>query len=213
MPAAPPSRWKRRIRRILAVLLLSPFLLLALGNVLLATPWVRGYLGRKLSARLGVETVVGQATCTPWGGFTIGDLRCLQPPPLSDSLKAPLLEIREIRAYPQWARLLHGELAVESVRIDRPRLTLSLEMAASMVAAGAATPAPAVTPPPVVAAAGTPPEKEAGPSPTPAPPKAGSAALVPDSSVIGTAWVEIVDAEAELWLSGSRLASFRGVEG
>ena len=213
MPAAPPSRWKRRIRRILAALILSPFLLLALANVILATPWARGYLGRKLSARLGVETEVGQVTCTPWGGFTIGDLRCLQPPPLRDSFKAPLLEIREIWAYPQWAQLLHGKLAVSSVHIDRPRLTLSLEMAASMVAAGAATPAPAVAPPPVVAAAGTPAAKEAGPSPTPAPPKAAFTPPVPDSSVIGTTWVEIADAGAELWLSGSRVASFRGIEG
>jgi hypothetical protein len=213
MSAAPPSRWKRRIRRILAALLLSPFLLLVLANVLLATPWARGYLGRKLSARLGVETVVGQATCTPWGGFTIGDLRCLQPPPLRDSLKVSLLEVREIRAYPQWARLLRGELAFSSVCIDRPRLTLSLEMAASMVASGAATPAPAVAPPPVVAAAGAPAAKEAGPSPTPAPPTGAPAPPVPNSSIIGTSWVEISDAGAELWFSGSQLASFRGIEG
>lgn len=213
MLATPPSRWKRRIRRILAVLLLSPFLLLALANVLLATPWARGYLGRRLSARLGVETLIGQATCTPWGGLTIGELRCLQPPPLRDSLKAPLLEVREIRAYPQWTRLLRGELAVSSVRIDRPRLTLSLEMAASMVAAGAATPAPDIATPPVVAAAGTSPAKVSDVPATSNPPKPTPVSPVPDSSVIGTIWVEIADGGGELWLSGTRLASFGGVEG
>jgi len=216
MPAAPPPRWKRRIRRILVVLLLSPFLLLALANALLATPWARGYLDRKLSARLGVETLVGSVTCTPWGGFTVGDLRCLQPPPLRGSLRTPLLEVREIRAYPQWDRLLRGDLAISFIRIDRPRLTLSLEMAASMVSAGAAAPAPAValTPPPPVASAEaqagnhTLPQAIAPSTPAPAPP-----APVPDSSTIGTAWIEIVDGEGELWLSGTRLVSFRGGKG
>jgi hypothetical protein len=213
MPAAPPSRWKRRIRRILAALLLSPFLLLALANVILATPWARGCLGRKLSTRLGVETMVGQATCTPWGGFAIGDLQCLQPPPLRDSLKAPLLEIREIRAYPRWARILRGELALSSVRIDRPRLALSLEMAASMAAAGTTTPAPTTTSPPVVSAGGAPPAKGGNIPPASNPPKATPAPPLADSSIVGTAWVEVLDAGAELWLSGARVASFRGIEG
>ncbi|MCW1921426.1 AsmA-like C-terminal region-containing protein [Luteolibacter arcticus] len=214
MPAAPPSRWKRRIRRILVVLLLSPFLLLALANGLLATPWARGYLGRKLSARLGVETAVGNVTCTPWGGFTIGELRCLQPPPLRESIKAPLLEVREIQAHPQWSRLLRGELAISSVRIDRPRLTLSLEMAATMVSASAAAPAPVVTPPPVVATAETPAVEARKPSSqTPAPPAPPSTPPVSDSSTIGTAWMEITDAGCELWLAGSKLASLQGGEG
>ncbi len=213
MPAAPPSRKKRRIRRILAVLLLTPFLLLALANLVLATSWARGYLGRKLSARLGVETTVGRATCTPWDGFAIGNLRCLQPAPLRDSLEAPLLEIREIRVHLQWTRLLRGKFAVSHVRIDRPRLTLSLEMAATMVSAGATTPAPAVAPPPVVAATETPVPKGGAPPPSPASSKAtsGTSPPAPDSSTIGTAWVEIMDGGGELWLSGTRLASFRGV--
>ncbi|MEK7950325.1 hypothetical protein [Luteolibacter soli] len=194
---------------------MSPFLLLVLANVLLATPWARGYLGRKLSDRIGVETVVGQVTCTPWGGLAVSDLRCLQPPPLRESLKAPLLEVREIRAYPQWNRLLHGEIAASSVRIERPRLALSLEMAASMVSAAASTSPPpvVVAPPPVIAAEApaasgiAPPQAAAPPNTTPATPPPA-----PDAS-IGTAWIEIVDGEGELWLSGVRLASLHGGEG
>ncbi|HEY1123433.1 MAG TPA: hypothetical protein VGE67_17590, partial [Haloferula sp.] len=204
MSAAPPSRWKRWIRWILVVLLLSPFLLLAFINALCASPWAKGYLGRKLSARLGVETTVGSVTCTPWGGIAVGDLRCLQPPPLRESLKGPLLEVREIRAYPQWGRLLRGDLVVSFVRVDRPRLTLSLEMAASMVSAGATAPEPpvAAVPPPSVASAptvgkGEPPQAIAPAASAPAP-----SAPVSDSSTIGTSWIEVVDGEAEFLLSG-----------
>jgi hypothetical protein len=217
MSAAPPSRWKRRIRRILVALLLSPFLLLALANVLLATPWARGWIGRKLSARLGVETVIGRATCTPWGGFAIGDLRCFQPQPLRESLQAPLLEVREIRAYPQWDRMLHGELGVSFVRIDQPRLTLSLEMAASMVASGATAPAPPIAPSPVAATAGAPAATENGTSPAPAPSggvtPTSPSPPVSDASIIGTRWLEIVNAGGEFRLSGTRLASFSGIDG
>ena len=105
------------------------------------------------------------------------------------------------------------------VRIERPRLTLTLEMAASMVAAGAATPEPAVVASaPVAASEGirAPTAVEGGPSQ--APPSAPVATPAPSppvspSSIIGTSWVEIADAGAELWFSGSRLTSFRGVEG
>ena len=219
MPAAPPSRWKRRIRRILVALLLSPILLWALANAFLATPWARDYLGRKLSARLGVEAVVGRVTFTPWDGVAIGDLRCLQPSALRESIAAPLLEVDEIRFHPQWSRLLRGEPGVSLVRIERPRLTLSVEMAASMVAAGATTPAPAVVAaPPVASTDGpqAPVAPEGGPTPA-APSVPGGVAAAPApvsvSAIIGTTWVEIVDAGADLWFSGSRLVSFRGVEG
>lgn len=218
MSAVPPSRWKRWIRRFLVVLLVGPFLLLALVNALLATPWAREYIRRKLSARLGVETLVGRVSCTPWGGLSVRDFRCLQPTPLRESVSAPLLEIREIRVHPQWSRLVRGDPAISFVRLNRPRLTLSLEMAASMVSAGAATPAPAglsvPLQPPVASADASAVEKSSPPQ-AGAPPTAASppSAPIPDSSTIGTAWIEVVDGEGEFWFSGNRVASFRGGEG
>lgn len=217
MSAAPPSRWKRWIRWVLVVLLLSPCLLLAFINALCASPWAKGYLGRKLSARVGVETTVGGLTCTPWGGLAVRDLRCLQPLPLRESIKAPLFDVREIRVYPQWSRLLRGDLAVSFVRMDRPRLTLSLEMAASMISAGAAAPQSTVAavPQPSVASGVVPSADKGTPLQAVTPPTAtGSpSAPVPDSSTIGTSWIEVVDGEAEFLLSGIKLASFRGGEG
>jgi len=216
MPAAPPSRWKRRIRRILVTLLLSPFLLLALANLVLATPWARGHLGRRLSTRLGLETELGRVTCTPWGGFAIGDLRCLQPPALRDSISSPLLEVQEIRVYPQWSLLLRGEKGISLILIERPRLTLSLEMAASIISAGAATPEPAVAAPPPVATTVPAPGATAGTPVRGAPTRAVSPAPSPPvsaSSTIGTTWVEIVDGGAELWVSGTRAASVSGAGG
>ena len=152
---APRSpRWKRWIRRILAFVVLAPLLLLVLGNLALATPWLRGWLGRKISARVGTEATVGRASFTPWGGVFLGDVTLRQPLPLRAAIDRPLLEVRGIRVIPRWERVIQGELEIAEVRIDRPRFVVAVEMLASLASAGAAEPSAASTPPTL--AAGTP---------------------------------------------------------
>jgi hypothetical protein len=228
MPAGPPrtSRWKRRILRILAVAAIAPVLLLLLGNLALATPWLRGWLGERISARTGLEAKVGRASLTPWGGAVVGGLTLRQPPALRDAIGPPLLEVRSIRVIPRWRRLLRGKVEIGSIRIEGPRAVVAVEMLASLVSAAATRPGPAPAPPalavapapptlvpggvPPSAAVIPPPAVVAPPPPAGAPPAAKPLAAEP----LETAWIEIVDAGFELrsasWKSG--LCEFEGID-
>lgn len=204
---APRSpRWKRRIRRVLAFVVLAPLLVLVLGNLALATPWMRGWLGKKISARLSTEASVGRASVTPWGGIFLGDVVLRQPLPLQAAIDRPLLEVRGIRVIPRWERVMRGKLEIAEVRIDRPRLVVAVEMLASLASAGGAPPVPA-SPPPDLAVAPAPPDAggEAGAPPGSAPPS-NSISPVPPVRPLApspvdwpeTAWIVITDAGLQL---------------
>ena len=218
MPAgrARSPRWKRGIRRILAALLLGPPFLLLVLNLLLATPWPRDWLAVKISARTGMEARVGRASWTPWSGAFIGGLTLLQPPPLRADVKAPLLEIRGIRAYPRWKSLVTGELEVSSVEVDRPRLVLPLEILANVVASSAGETIDPQAPPALAATVddGPPaaaPRARAPRSAVAAPPVTGR---VDRSSLDpSTTWLGIKQGELELRLAGGRLVKVTGISG
>ena len=154
--AARSPRRKRWILRILAFAALAPFLLLLLGNLALATPWLLGWLGHKISARCGTEATIGSASCTPWGGVFLGDLTLRQPPALQAAIDRPLMKVRGIRVIPRWERVLKGELEIAEVHIDGPRIVVAVEMLASLASSGTGVPAPADPPPALVAAAPSP---------------------------------------------------------
>lgn len=215
---APRSpRWKRRIRRILAFVVAAPLLLFLLGNLALATPWLRGWLGEKISARAGTEATVGRASVTPWGGFFLGDVVLRQPLPLQAEIDRPLLEVRGIRVIPRWERVIKGKLEIAEVRIDRPQFVVAVEMLASLASAGAAVPPVATSPPPDLAGASAPPSAGGGDSSPPgavAPPDPTSK-IPPVPSLAPspvdwpeTSWIVITDAGLEL-----RSAAVAGVLG
>ena len=209
MPDAAPRspRWKRWIRRILALVLLAPVVLLVLGNLLLATPWVRTWAGRKISGRTGVDSAVGRISVTPWGGVTLRDLVLRQPAALRTAIREPLLEVRQIRLIPRWEGLLKGRVEISEVRIDGPRVVVALEMLASLASSATAPPAPAA-PPAIAAVSPDPAEGDLKPGPPAVLPGEAPPALTPPA-VAGppppspvewpaTAWVVITDAGLQL---------------
>jgi hypothetical protein len=218
-PVLSPRRKKRRIRNILLGLVCTPPLLLAAGNLALATPWAKARLAREVEARTGLETRIGSATWTPWGGACLGDLQLLQPEPLRQVVPQSLLEIREVRIHPKWKPLLEGDLQVAKVRLDRPHAAIPLEMLASLAPQ---EPGPGPTPPHVAAnpPAGSPSET-APPSPgtdpgspalEPAPPPSAEA-VPPPPTERGTTWIEITNAELDLFLGPTNVVKFGGLAG
>lgn len=205
-------RWKRWIRRILAAVVLAPLILLLAGNLVLATPWSRGWLGRKISARSGTEATVGRASFTPWGGVFLGEVTLRQPPGLRAAIDRPLLEVRGIRVIPRWARVMKGELDIEEIRIDRPQVVVAVEMLASLASSSSAAPSVPASPPPDLAAQPAAPEgggAGAGVGVGVAPPATQAAGAPPAGQTVSpldpspvdwpeTAWIVITDASLQL---------------
>lgn len=200
-------RRKRWIRRILAVALLAPVVVLLLGNLLLATPWLRAWAGRKISGRTGVEAAVGRMSVTPWGGVAIHDVVLQQPPALGAAIREPLLEVRQIRLMPRWEGLQKGRVEISEIHIDGPRAVVAVEMLASLASSVTAPPVPAA--PPAMAAVSPDPTAGDGKPAPPAglpgdPPPVLTAPAVagppPPSPVEwpATAWVVITDAGLQL---------------
>jgi hypothetical protein len=217
-PSRSPRR-KRRIRNILLGLACTPPVLLAAGNLVLATPWAKTRLAKEVELRTGLETRIGRASWTPWGGAFLGDLRLLQPEPLRLIVPEPLLEVEGVTVHPRWQPLLEGDLQLAKVRLDRPRAAISLEMLANLapkesrppatapqVAAKApvqSSPAPTLGP---VAPETTQPERPPG-----AP--ASANANPPRSTGRGTTWIEIADAELDLFLGATNIIKLGGLAG
>lgn len=205
---APRSpRWKRWIRRILAFAVLAPVVILLLGNLLLATPWLRGWAGRKISARTGVEAAVGRIRVTPWGGVTVRDLVLQQPTALGTAIREPLLEVRQIRLMPRWEGLLKGKVGISEIRIDGPRAVVAVEMLASLASGATAPPVPAA-PPAVAAFSPVPAAGEVKPAPIEEQP--GAVPTVPTAKPPGRSpvewpaatWIVITDAGLQLRSTG-----------
>jgi len=217
---APRSlRWKRWIRRILAFALLAPVVILLLGNLLLATPWLRGWAGRKISARTGVEAAVGRIRVTPWGGVTVRDLVLQQPTALGTAIREPLLDVRQIRLMPRWEGLLKSKVGISEIHIDGPRAVVAVEMLASLASGATAPPVPAA-PPAVAAISPVPAAGEVKPAPIEEQP--GAVPTVPTAKPPGPSpgewpaatWIVIADAGLQLRSTGLSgiVAEFSGLE-
>jgi hypothetical protein len=183
--------------------------------------WARAWLAGKISLRSGTEASIGRVSFTPWGGVFLGDLTLRQPPDLRAAIDRPLLEVRDIRVMPRWERVIRGELDIEEIRIDRPRVVVAVEMLAHLASVAATKPVPQGAPPAL-----------AGQS---APPLAGGEAGAPSAGVPSpaspmgptvrpldplpvdwpeTVWVVITDASFQLRSAGMAavLGEVAGIE-
>ncbi len=244
MPAEPEPdsarvrapRRKRWFRRLLLGLLCAPPLLLGLGNVVLATPWMKHRVAAAIQRRCGLEAEVGSMTVTPWGGAEIGELRLLQPEPLRAVLDRPVLDVRSIRVVPRWRPLFRGDLQIEEIRVEHPQGAVAVEMLASLAGSMKGPPA---TPPAVIAAADpvAPVAGSAAPAPAggepvvPAPaspqPPAIGLPKAPEESVPApppapaavpgvprdTSWLVIEEGDVDFYLGGRKAGSLSGFGG
>ena len=218
-PALSPRRKKRRIRNILLGFVCTPPLLLAAGNLALATPWAKDRLVQEVEARTGLEARIGSATWTPWGGACLGGFTLLQPQPFRQVVSEPLLEIREVRVHPKWKPLFRGDLQVAKVRLDRPHVAIPLEMLAGLAPKearpGETLPQLAANQTPETPAEAATPSRGTGPgsprSEPALPPSAGAPS--PPATGRGTTWIEITEAELDLFLGPTNVVKFGGLAG
>ncbi|RYD31851.1 MAG: hypothetical protein EOP85_22330, partial [Verrucomicrobiaceae bacterium] len=151
-PNGARRRGFRRWRTVLVLLAASPLLLLVALNLVLCTPWARGWIAKKIGQRAGgLEATMARASWTPWGGITVGGIELLQPPPLRAAVKQPLVSVESVKADPVWRAWLRGRQEISGLVIDTPRVVLPLELV-SHLAANAAPVAQPSQPPPAVAA-------------------------------------------------------------
>lgn len=182
MEAEAPIGEKRRGLRRWKWLLLAPPLLtvagLMLSNLLLLTPWARGWIAAKIERQTGLETRVAGASWSPWGGASLHGVELQQPAALRAAITSPLARIGTLQVAPVWRAWLRGRLEVRSISLDTPRLVIPLELLSHLTRSKTPqTPAPppppaaAATPPPPAAAVTPPPAAAAGPpAATPSPP-------------------------------------------
>lgn len=168
---SPAPRRRGKLRVVVFLLLLIPAAGFGLSNLWLALPWGRGWVETKLTERTGLEWRVKAVSWSPWNGVTVAGVRALQPEALRGIADKPLVDAERIRVRPYWSQLVRGRVRVRELRVENPRLFVSVEMLAAL-AAEAARDQPPVRPgvphppaPPVIAA------HPARPPGEPAPPK------------------------------------------
>jgi len=128
-----PRLWVRRLKRLLLILV-GLLLVLFLGlQILFATPWFRGKVAGKLSQRVGLEVSIGGLGWTPWGGGAVREFRVEQPPGIREQTEDPLVQVGEIRVFPDYVACLRGNWRARRVQFDAPELAVSVEMLVAMV--------------------------------------------------------------------------------
>ncbi|MFD2256138.1 hypothetical protein ACFSSA_05575 [Luteolibacter algae] len=125
------KKW-RRVRKLVIMLLalgiFAPLALFGLSNLLLQSPPARDLLARKLTARTGLAASIQGASWSPWGGITIYGLSIPQPGPLLEAIDSPLAEIERISIDPVWSGLIHKQLLIKGVVLEKPQLALPIEL-------------------------------------------------------------------------------------
>jgi hypothetical protein len=180
MESEAPIGEKRRGFRHWKWLVLAPPLLAVsafmLSNLLLHTPWARGWIAKKIERQTGLESRVAGASWSPWGGASVHGIELLQPTALHAAIASPLARIDTLQVAPDWRAWLRGRLDVRSISLETPQLVIPLELLSHLTQSSAPqTPAPPAAPaaqPPVAAAqppAATPPPVAAAPLQVPAP--------------------------------------------
>jgi hypothetical protein len=159
MESEAPIGEKRRGFRRWKWLLLAPPALAAFGfmlsNLLLLTPWARGWIAAKIERQTGLETRVAGASWSPWGGASLHGVELQQPAALRAAIASPLARIDTLQVAPVWRAWLRGRLEVRSISLDTPRLVIPLELLSYLTQSK--TPQPPTPPQPPVAAAAPPP--------------------------------------------------------
>ena len=158
MEPAPEEVSRRRKRRASRWALRLAFGLLvafAVLQLLLLTPWPGAWLAARLERKLGLEVEVARVGWTPWSGVKVSGVKVFQPKPLRVDGDEWLLDLEEVRVEVAMRRLLTGEVRIERLEIERPRLHLRGEMLVDLLRQAVPPPAVATARPddaPVVAA-------------------------------------------------------------
>ena len=123
-----------RLFSLFGSLVLLVLLGYGVSNLWLMSPWGKGMIERKLGERTGFVWEVGSMSWSPWNGCNMRDVRMLLPDELGAEFEQPAMEVTRIRVMPYWSRMLRGSGArPREVLVDSPRVTVSLEMLASML--------------------------------------------------------------------------------
>ncbi len=196
-PQAPIGETRRGFRRwkiLLGGIVLLPLIGFLLSNLLLTSPWVRGWLAGKISNKTGLETSIASAEWSPWGGLALSRIELRQPPPLRAAIHQPLLKIDSLRLAPVWKSWLRGRFEVHSISLENPAVTLPLELVAHLSTPQIAAPpsAPKVTtaaPAAIIPAA---------PRVADAHPKSLNSAPTSPLSVLPTRWIHLTNASLSI---------------
>jgi hypothetical protein len=195
---APIGENRRGFRRwkwlVLAPLVLTMFSFM-LSNLLLLTPWARGWIAAKIEKQTGLETRVAGASWSPWGGASLHGVELLQPAALRAAIASPLARIDTLQVTPVWRAWLRGRLEVRSISLDTPRLVIPLELLSHLTQSKTPQP-PAPPQPPAVAAAPPPPAAAVPPAapPQPPPPVAAAPPPLPAPPPQPTGWIHLKNA-------------------
>ena len=137
METVAPTREKRRGCRWLlwtaGVLLALPFVIFALSNLLLCSPWGRGRIERKIQALTGQEAYIGSASWSPWNGASLYSVKILQPQPLRPYIQQPMVSAERLNIVPVWKSWLRGKRSISSITMESPRLVLAIEAISSAI--------------------------------------------------------------------------------
>lgn len=125
-----PAKWLRILQRVFCALVAGCLVLFLLVQLVLATPWARGRVAEQVTKRTGLDCRISGLSWTPWGGVGIRSLVVDQPRGLG--WNQPLLNFERLRVQPDYVSCLRREWAVRAVEIERPELSISLEMLAAM---------------------------------------------------------------------------------
>lgn len=125
-----PARWLRIVKRVSVVLAAGSLVLFLLVQLVLATPWAREKVAGQVTKRTGLDCRIGSLSWTPWGGAGIRALVVDQPRELG--WDQPLLRIERLRVQPDYVSCFKRQWRVRAVEVDRPELSLSVEMLVAM---------------------------------------------------------------------------------
>jgi hypothetical protein len=197
--------FRRRLFLGLLFLLASPLLLFFLSNLWLALPCGRDWVAGKISARLGFQARISNASWSPWRGVSVSGLVIEQPEDLRGGVHEPLFAAQSIRIWPVWRAWLQKRMEVHSIEVDSPRLVVPLQLLAHLAGPAqiviAPPPAVVATTPPAVAV--IPPMIQAPPPPS-VPPMA--ALPTPPAAAPGppqpTGWIHVREASLCVVSSG-----------
>ncbi len=191
----------------LLLLMFVPVVLFFLSNVWLALPSGRDWVGKRISARLGVETHISGSSWSPWNGIRVTGLVIEQPEALRSDVHEPLFSADSIRVWPVWRAWLQKRIEVHSIEVDSPRAVMPIQLLAHLSGPAhivvAQPPTVVATSPPV---SGIPPMIQAVPAPVAPPPPPIAVQPTPPPVAPGspqpTGWIHVRQASLSIVSSG-----------
>lgn len=129
-------RWLKRL--VIGVVAALIVLFLAI-QVVLATPWARGRLSKKVTGITGLECRVDGISWTPWGGLGLEGMEVSQPAQVAAMTDRPLLKVASMHVHPDYLACLRRQWRVRSIEVEAPEIQLSVEMLVSVANAALTT--------------------------------------------------------------------------